>query len=77
MGVLFAHDNTTSPVETKLLTLFSCKRRTAVFAGAGAGIHLSVAQLLAVAGENVAIWYKSENPLNRADQTGKGVQLEM
>lgn len=42
-----------------VLPLFSLKGRTAIVTGAGAGIGLAVADALAEAGANVAIWYNS------------------
>lgn len=55
----FALDNTTAPSTKRVLDLFSLKGRTAIVSGAGAGIGLSVAEGLAEAGANVAIWYNS------------------
>lgn len=43
------------------MSMFSLKGRTAIVSGAGAGIGLSVAQGLAEAGANIAMWYNS-NP---------------
>lgn len=64
----FAHDNTTAPAENKIFPLFSLKGRTAIVSGAGAGIGLAVAQGLAEAGANVAIWYNSnKKALQRAE----------
>ncbi|KAI9830346.1 MAG: L-xylulose reductase [Sarea resinae] len=56
---LFVHDNTVAPTSEKVLPLFSLKGKTAIVSGAGAGIGLAVAQGLAEAGANVAIWYNS------------------
>ncbi len=47
------------PTETSVFSLFSLKGRTAIVSGAGAGIGYAVAQALAEAGANVAIWYNS------------------
>lgn len=59
-GGNFVHNNTTAPVSTdRVMPLFSLKGRTAIVSGAGAGIGLAVAQCLAEAGANVAIWYNS------------------
>ncbi|KAI9749039.1 MAG: L-xylulose reductase [Lichina confinis] len=58
-GGVFKHDNTVAPKSDRVLPLFSLKGRTAIVSGAGAGIGLSVAQGLAEAGANVAIWYNS------------------
>lgn len=66
-GGHFNHHNTTAPSETKVLSLFSLKGKTAIVSGAGAGIGLAVAQALAEAGANVAIWYHSnKEALDRA-----------
>jgi sorbose reductase len=53
----FSHNNTTAPTHNSLLSLFSLKGRTAIVTGTGAGIGLSVAQGLAEAGADVALWY--------------------
>ena len=67
-GGNFAHDNTVAPAEDKVLPLFSLKGRTAIVSGAGAGIGFAVAQALAEAGANVAIWYNSnKKALQRAE----------
>lgn len=56
----FTHNNTQAPAYTShVLPLFNLKNRTAIVTGAGAGIGLAVAQGLAEAGANVAIWYNS------------------
>ncbi|KFH46672.1 NADP-dependent mannitol dehydrogenase-like protein [Hapsidospora chrysogenum ATCC 11550] len=55
----FPHDNMDIPKSDRVLPLFSLKGRTAIVSGAGAGIGLAVAQGLAEAGANVAIWYNS------------------
>ncbi|RDW60067.1 L-xylulose reductase-like protein [Coleophoma crateriformis] len=55
----FSHNNTTAPEATRVMPLFSLKGRTAIVSGAGAGIGLAIAQCLAEAGANVAIWYNS------------------
>lgn len=68
-GGNFIHDNTTAPTETKVFPLFSLKGKTAIVSGAGAGIGLVVAQCLAEAGANVAIWYHSnKKALDRAKE---------
>lgn len=56
---LFVHNNTVAPQHPGLLAMFSLKGKTAIVSGAGAGIGLAVAQGLAEAGANVAIWYNS------------------
>lgn len=55
----FVHNNTTAPEHPSLMSMFSLKGKTAIVSGAGAGIGLAVAQGLAEAGANVALWYKS------------------
>jgi sorbose reductase len=55
----FPHDNMPVPQGDRVLPMFSLKGRTAIISGAGAGIVLGVAQALAEAGANVAIWYNS------------------
>ncbi|PLB48143.1 reductase with broad range of substrate specificity [Aspergillus steynii IBT 23096] len=57
----FVHDNTTAPEHPGLLSLFSLKGKTAIITGAGAGIGLAVAQGLAEAGANVALWYNTND----------------
>ncbi|KAJ5836756.1 hypothetical protein N7447_002782 [Penicillium robsamsonii] len=56
---LFVHNNTTAPEHPSLMSMFSLKGKTAIVTGAGAGIDLAVAQGLAEAGANVAMWYNS------------------
>jgi sorbose reductase len=58
-GGNFTHNNTLVPISDRVLQLFSLKGRTAIVSGGGAGIGLAVAQALAEAGANVAIWYNS------------------
>ena len=71
-GGLFTHNNTVAPKEEKVLPLFSLKGKTAIVSGAGAGIGLAVAQGLAEAGANVAIWYNSnKKALQRAEEIEK------
>ncbi|KAI9037997.1 reductase with broad range of substrate specificity [Aspergillus affinis] len=57
----FVHNNTTAPDPSSLLGLFSLKGKTAIITGAGAGIGLAVAQGLAEAGANVALWYNTND----------------
>jgi len=54
---IFKQYNTEAPKETKVMQLFSLKHKTAIVSGAGAGIGLQVAEALAEAGADVAIWY--------------------
>ncbi|KAI0192150.1 sorbitol utilization protein SOU2 [Astrocystis sublimbata] len=56
---LFPRDNMPVPESDLVMPLFSLKGRTAIVSGAGAGIGLAIAQGLAEAGANVAIWYNS------------------
>ncbi|KAF5013484.1 hypothetical protein FDECE_509 [Fusarium decemcellulare] len=55
----FRHDNMDVPKGDRVMPLFGLKGRTAIVSGASAGIGLSVAQALAEAGANVAIWYNT------------------
>ncbi|KAF2208759.1 hypothetical protein CERZMDRAFT_70716 [Cercospora zeae-maydis SCOH1-5] len=54
---IFNEDNTTPPPSTQISTLFNLSHKTAIVSGAGAGIGYAVAEALAEAGANVAIWY--------------------
>lgn len=66
-GGAFTHHNTVAPREQKVYPLLSLNGKTAIVSGAGAGIGLRVAQALAEAGANVAIWYHSnKDALDRA-----------
>ncbi|KAK4127511.1 NAD(P)-binding protein [Parathielavia appendiculata] len=53
----FAHDTTVAPQANRVFPLFSLKGKTAIVSGANSGIGLAVAQALAEAGANVAIWH--------------------
>lgn len=53
----FLQNNTAPPEHPSLFSLFSLKGKTAIVTGAAAGIGYCVAQGLAEAGANVAIWY--------------------
>jgi sorbose reductase len=60
------------PDTSRVLPLFSLKGRTAIVSGAGAGIGLAIAQGLAEAGANVAIWYNSnKQALKEAEKIEK------
>ena len=56
---LFKEGNTQAPSSKSIHTLFSLKNRTAIISGGDRGIGLNVAEALAEAGANVAIWYNS------------------
>lgn len=56
---IFTFDNTKAPTTERVLPLFSLRGKTAIVSGAGDGIGLAVAEALAEAGANVAIWYNS------------------
>ena len=66
----FEHNITTPPESDRVMPLFSLKGRTAIVTGGGAGIGLAVAQCLAEAGANVAIWYNT-NVSGRAMASGR------
>ena len=71
-GGNFTHSNTAAPPNGNILPLFSLKGRTAIVTGAGAGIGLVVAQALAEAGANVAIWYNgNKKALDEASNIAK------
>ncbi|KAK3939548.1 hypothetical protein QBC46DRAFT_409073 [Diplogelasinospora grovesii] len=55
----FPHGSTVPPQTDRVMPLFSLKGKTAIVTGAAAGIGYAVAQGLAEAGANVAIWYNS------------------
>ena len=57
---IFREYNTKAPDSDRgVHSLFNLKHRTAIVSGAGAGIGYAVAEGLAEAGSNVAIWYYS------------------
>ncbi|EEP78930.1 sorbitol utilization protein SOU2 [Uncinocarpus reesii 1704] len=59
-GASWSQQNTQPPpAERGYMALFSLKGKTAIIAGAAAGIGLIVAQAYAEAGANVALWYHS------------------
>jgi sorbose reductase len=70
----FVHDSTVAPKSDRVLPLFSLKGKTAIVSGASAGnIGLGIAQALAEAGANVAIWYnrRKEEAENSAAEIEK------
>jgi len=68
----FAHNNTVAPKPGRIMPLFNLKGKTAIVSGAGAGIGLAVAKVLAEAGANVAIWYNGNKAaLERAAEIEK------
>jgi sorbose reductase len=70
----FVHDATTAPKGDRVLPLFSLKGKTAIVSGATSGIGLAVAQALAEAGANVAIWYKGRK--EEAEQSAADVEKQ-
>jgi NADPH:quinone reductase-like Zn-dependent oxidoreductase len=76
---VFAHDNTSAPEHPSLMQMFSLKGKTAIVTGAASGIGLAVAQGLAEAGANVALWWGTNTkcPERAAEIAAKyGVQSE-
>ncbi|OOO08453.1 putative short-chain type dehydrogenase/reductase [Aspergillus oryzae] len=76
---LFVHENTIPPEHPSLLSMFSLKGKTAIVTGAGAGIGLAVANGLAEAGANVALWWNTNDkcPERAAEIASKyGVQTK-
>ncbi|KAK4044799.1 hypothetical protein C8A01DRAFT_30982 [Parachaetomium inaequale] len=70
----FAHDATVAPEASRVLPLFSLKGKTAIVSGASAGIGLGVAESLAEAGANVAIWYNTRK--DEAEQAAAEIEKE-
>lgn len=70
----FAHNATAAPQSNRVLSLFSLKGKTAIVAGASSGIGLAVAQALAEAGANVAIWYNTRK--DQAEQAAAEIEKE-
>lgn len=76
---VFVHENTSAPEHPSLMQMFSLKGKTAIVTGAAAGIGLAVAQGLAEAGANVALWWgaNSSCPERAAEIAAKyGIQCE-
>ena len=73
IGRSFTRNNTVPPANRRVLSLLSCKGKTAIVTGAAAGIGLAVAEALAEAGANVAIWYNSNHS---AVDRAQGIALE-
>ncbi|KAL4946818.1 hypothetical protein BDV06DRAFT_730 [Aspergillus oleicola] len=57
----FRNDNNTYSGKPSVMEMFSLEGKTAVVTGAASGIGLSVAQGLAEAGANVALWFNTNN----------------
>lgn len=77
---LFKEYNTEAPSATDVRTLFSLQHKTAIISGGDKGIGLEVAQALAEAGANVAIWFNSNQKAHdRAAEIAKkyGVKCEI
>ncbi|KAG0155860.1 hypothetical protein PDIDSM_3033 [Penicillium digitatum] len=75
----FFHNNTTAPEHPSLMSMFSLKGKTVIVTGASDGIGLAVAQGLAGAGANVAMWYnRNAKCIERAAQIAEqyGVQTK-
>jgi sorbose reductase len=70
----FPHDATVAPEASRILPLFSLKGKTAIVSGASAGIGLGVAESLAEAGANVAIWYNTRK--DEAEQAAAQIAKE-
>lgn len=64
----FVHGNTEAPAHPSLMAMFSLKGKTAIVTGAAAGIGLAVADGLAEAGANVALWYNSNTKAHERAQ---------
>ncbi|EAQ86002.1 hypothetical protein CHGG_07255 [Chaetomium globosum CBS 148.51] len=71
----FVHDVTVAPKSDRVFPLFSLKGKTAIVSGASAGnIGLGIAQVLAEAGANVAIWYNRRK--EEAEQSAAEIEKE-
>lgn len=53
--------NLEAEARSSVISSFLLHGRTSIVSGGGSGIGLGVAQALAEAGSNVAIWYKSNS----------------
>lgn len=68
----FTHNSTVAPQSNRVLPLFSLKGKTAIVSGASSGIGLAVAEALAEAGANVAIWYNRKQ--NEAEAAASAIE---
>ncbi|KAK4104856.1 NAD(P)-binding protein [Parathielavia hyrcaniae] len=70
----FAHDATVAPQASRVFPLFSLKGKTAIVSGANSNIGRAVAQALAEAGANVAIWHRQSK--DEAETTASEIERD-